>query len=168
MGYGYFLSNIREFWRDYRKDKRATVSLIIIVLISIIAYLAPFILSHDPMKMSERLILQPSAESLMGTDDLGRDVFTRTIYGARISLFVGATSSILSILVGVLVGSISGYFGGRVDNLLMRFTEMFLVIPQDLEFLYYVLKLFSFIYRVPLVIFPLFLVISYLYISTFA
>jgi peptide/nickel transport system permease protein len=86
---------------------------------------------YDPFKQDLRNRLQaPSAEHWMGTDDLGRDLWTRILYGGRISLSVGLTAMAISILFGSLIGLVSGYYGGWVDSILMRITEIFLSIPR--------------------------------------
>ena len=119
-----------DYWKVYRKNTRATISLGIMLFIILVAVVVPYVIRTDPMEMSRDAFLTPSSEHPMGTDDLGRDAFVRVIYGARVSLFVGFTSSIISVIAGVLVGSVAGYYGGKVDNLLMRICEMFLVLPQ--------------------------------------
>ena len=89
-------------------------------------HLAP----RDPQKTSRDSFRPPSAEFLFGTDDLGRDVFSGVVHGARVSLVMGFTVALLSVLVGVLVGSAAGYAGGLVDDLLMRLTEVFVIPPR--------------------------------------
>ncbi len=88
--------------------------------------IAPF----DPMKSSDETFQPPSRKFLFGTDDLGRDVLSGVIYGARTSLFIGVTVALLSGFIGVIVGSAAGYAGGMVDDLLMRLTELFLIPPR--------------------------------------
>lgn len=95
-----------------------------------IAVFAPFISPYDPASqdLSQRLAA-PSAQHLLGTDDLGRDVLSRMIYGARVSMSVGFFAVLLTVLIGVTLGIISGYFGGWVDSVLMRFTDIMLCFP---------------------------------------
>lgn len=94
------------------------------------AVFAGQIAPRDPQKTSRDSFRQPSAEFLFGTDDLGRDVFSGVVHGARVSLLMGFTVALLSVVVGVLVGSAAGYAGGIIDDLLMRLTELFLIPPR--------------------------------------
>ena len=103
------------------------VILCIIALMAILAPLSPY----DPDAQDFTAILQkPSAQHWFGTDELGRDYFTRALYGGRISLTVGFLSMLLSITIGTLIGTFSGYMGGKVDTLLMRFTDLFMSVPS--------------------------------------
>jgi peptide/nickel transport system permease protein len=96
------------------------------------ALLAPFLTSADPMALSGATLRPPSLANPMGTDDLGRDVFARVLYGGRISLTVGLFSALIAVTIGTSVGAIAGYFGGRTDDILMRITEMFQIVPRFL------------------------------------
>jgi peptide/nickel transport system permease protein len=96
----------------------------------ILAVFAPLIAPIDPFMMQYDKVFQPpSGEFLMGTDELGRDVFSRVIYGARVSIFVGIVAVVISIVIGTTIGIASGYYGGYVDTLLMRFTDIMLCFP---------------------------------------
>ncbi|UII57554.1 ABC transporter permease [Cytobacillus spongiae] len=112
------------------KNKYALLSLILLgifTLASLLAFLSPF----DPNKMSIVDKLQaPNGSHWFGTDDYGRDYFTRVLYGGRVSLAVGFLSMVVAITVGTAVGAISGYFGGWIDNLLMRLVEVLMSIPS--------------------------------------
>lgn len=107
----------------------AAVLLTVFILGAIFAFITP----HDPnaMNVTQRLHA-PSAEHWFGTDDYGRDYFARALYGGRVSLTVGFVSMIVATFVGVTIGIVSGYFGGRIDNLLMRFVEVIMSIPSFL------------------------------------
>jgi peptide/nickel transport system permease protein len=96
------------------------------------AVLAPLLTSADPMALSAQTLRSPTLAHLMGTDDLGRDVFARVLYGGRISFMVGLFSALIAITIGTTVGLIAGYFEGRVDEILMRITEIFQIIPRFL------------------------------------
>jgi peptide/nickel transport system permease protein len=96
------------------------------------ALLAPFLTSADPMALSAQTLRAPTLAHLMGTDDLGRDVFARVLYGGRISLMVGLFSALIAITIGTAVGLVAGYFEGRTDEILMRITEIFQIIPRFL------------------------------------
>jgi peptide/nickel transport system permease protein len=123
-----------EFWGRYRKNRAAVFGLSMVIAFALIALLAPLLAQYSPFEMHlqdfTRIYLSPDEQYLMGTDQFGRDVFSRIIWGARVSLFVGFVSAGISAAVGVSLGSIAGYYGGIVDNAVMRFVDMFLTIPQ--------------------------------------
>lgn len=116
--------------KKFIKNKLAMISLIFLMIVSIVSILAPFITTADITRINiGQMSLEPSAEHWLGTDKAGRDVFTRLLYGGRISLLVGISCTLFVIALGTLVGSISGYFGGTVDSILMRFTDFILNFP---------------------------------------
>lgn len=104
--------------------------LCIVSLIVVLSILAPLIAPYDPLdqRLEERL-QPPSPSHLMGTDKLGRDIFSRVLYGGRISMFIALSSVALALLIGLVIGLAAGYLGGRADNILMRMTDMFLAFP---------------------------------------
>ena len=117
-------------WRRFKQHKLAVAASIVLILIAVLSFGAPLFTPYEPMKMDLTSITQPpSREHIFGTDNLGRDVYTRTIYGGRVSLSVGLAAATLATVIGVTLGAISGYFGGRVDNLLMRFTDVMMTFP---------------------------------------
>jgi len=126
----------RSKWRSVAGELRSSAfgiaGIFILVLFTIAAALA-FLSPHDPNALNalERL-KPPSADHWFGTDDYGRDYFTRALYGGRVSLMVGFASMILATGIGVVVGVVSGYFGGWIDNLLMRLVEVIMSIPSFL------------------------------------
>jgi peptide/nickel transport system permease protein len=116
--------------RKFVKNKLAMISLFFLLFVSIVSILAPYITTADITRINiGQMSLEPSSEHWLGTDKSGRDVFTRLLYGGRISLLVGISCTLFVILLGTLIGSISGYFGGAVDSLLMRFTDFILNFP---------------------------------------
>ncbi|MGD7045275.1 oligopeptide ABC transporter permease [Jeotgalibacillus proteolyticus] len=116
--------------RKFLRNKLAMVSSFFLLTVVIISVLAPYITTHDITKVNIGLMsLEPGGEHVLGTDKSGRDVFTRLLYGGRISLLVGVTCTFLVILFGTVVGSIAGFYGGFVDGLLMRFTDFVLNFP---------------------------------------
>ncbi|NRT71901.1 ABC transporter permease [Clostridium beijerinckii] len=120
---------INNFKYEIRNSKTSIFSLaflIFIVFISIFAFLIPI---NPDATDTANMLQSPSINHLFGTDELGRDYLTRTIYGGRVSLIVGVLAMIISTSIGVLVGTISGYFGGKIDNLLMRFVDIISSIP---------------------------------------
>lgn len=124
-------SPLRLFWRRFRKHKMALAGMFVTLLITLLVTFAPFFTSHDPMKQNLLNRFQPpSAQHWLGTDDLGRDLWTRILYGGRISLSVGLLAMGVSIVLGALIGLSAGYFGGWVDSILMRLTEIFLSTPR--------------------------------------
>jgi peptide/nickel transport system permease protein len=121
---------IRKFF-GIRMGVIGTVMLGIVVLEAIFA---PWIAPYNPYVRvdvtPDDILAPPNAEHILGTDDAGKDVFSQLIYGARVSLLVGFTASFMSMLIGTTVGLIAGYFGGRIDNILMRIVDFLLVIPD--------------------------------------
>jgi peptide/nickel transport system permease protein len=124
----------RGLWRDagrrLLRNRIAVVGLVIVITFVLVAILAPVIAPYDPAERFPGQVFQPpSAEHLMGTDRQTRDVFSRVMYGARISLFVGVVSVAMALAMGGAIGAIAGGFGGRIDAVLMRITDVFLAIP---------------------------------------
>lgn len=116
--------------RSFRENKLAmacAVVLVIILFASIFAFLSPY--DPDDMDVTSKMA-GVSAEHLLGTDDLGRDLLTRALYGGRVSISVGIAAMVVSVLAGTLVGSVSGYVGGKLDVILMRIVDMFLSVPS--------------------------------------
>jgi peptide/nickel transport system permease protein len=124
-------SNIRSFWRYFKRNRLAVGGMAVILLTFIIAGSASFIAPQDPGKTDVSLKLKPpSLEHYLGTDQLGRDVFSRMLHGAKVSLSVGFVAVAISILIGILVGAIAGYYRGWVDSVLMRFVDIMLCFPS--------------------------------------
>lgn len=122
--------NRRRALRKFLRHRAAAVSLVVLALLTLAALFAPMLAPFDPEKLDILNRLQgPSARHWLGTDDVGRDVFSRLLYGGRISLLVGLVSAALSVVIGVLVGGLAAQAGGFLDNLLMRFTDGMLAIP---------------------------------------
>ncbi|MBT2729299.1 ABC transporter permease [Bacillus sp. ISL-75] len=116
--------------KKFVKNKLAMVSFTFLLIVTIVSILAPFITTADITRINiGQMSLEPSGDHWLGTDKAGRDVFTRLLYGGRISLLVGMSCTLFVILLGTLIGSISGYFGGTVDSILMRFTDFILNFP---------------------------------------
>ncbi|HEX2095514.1 MAG TPA: oligopeptide ABC transporter permease [Longimicrobiaceae bacterium] len=131
--------------RHFRRNRMAMVGLAIMILLYLVTLLTPLIAPYDPAAQEDILstqFLPPSGEYLMGTDKFGRDIFSRVLYGARISLSIGFIAVGISITLGTTIGAVSGYFGGLVDSVLMRFTDMMLSFPR-LVLLIVVIALFE-------------------------
>jgi peptide/nickel transport system permease protein len=120
----------RSFLRRLTANRLALIGLVIILLLTLAALLAPVISPRDPyQQISSEAVQPPSPTHLFGTDNVGRDTFSRVIYGARVSLFVGVTSMILAAVVGIPLGLIAGYFGGWLDTMTMRGIDTLLAFP---------------------------------------
>lgn len=120
----------REFWARFCRNRLALSGLVIVVGLFLVSFLAPWLAPYDPNYIDIRAILEPpSTAHLFGTDPLGRDVFSRVLYGAQISLKVGFVAVGLATLIGLLVGAVAGYYGGWVDSVLMRFVDLMLCFP---------------------------------------
>lgn len=112
------------------RNKLALTGLFVLILLILLSVFAPLITEYDRDSVSLTNAYQPpSAEHLLGTDDLGRDVFTRLIYGGRVSLSVGLASTSIAIVIGVILGAVSGYFGQMADVIIMRVVDMFMSMP---------------------------------------
>jgi peptide/nickel transport system permease protein len=131
---------IRGFWRSVwlrlRRDRAALAGAGLVALIVLVGAAAPLLTPYDPLTLypdglsAKGQPLPASRQFLFGTDKVGRDLFTRVIYGARITLLIGAMGSMLAVAVGVLLGSIAGYIGGWLETVIMRFTDIMLSIPK--------------------------------------
>ncbi|MGC3986907.1 MAG: ABC transporter permease [Pseudorhodoferax sp.] len=121
-----------SFWRRFCRNKGAVFGLIVLMLVALVTVLGPFIAQNNPWDMVGMPFARPWAEQglPLGTDTMGRDIFSGIVAGARVSLLIGVVSTVVSLLIGVSIGAISGYFGGWVDATLMRFTELFQAIPS--------------------------------------
>ena len=123
-------SQWKDVWIRLRRNKLAMVGMVIAVLLALMAIFAPVIAPYDyqVQSIAERLQM-PSAQHLMGTDRMGRDILSRLIYGGRISLLVSLLAVIVSLVIGGLLGAVSGYMGGKVDSVIMRLMDILMAIP---------------------------------------
>ena len=119
-----------EFWRRYRQNRAAVGGMIVLVLIALLAILGPFFYPVDPFDMVGQPFSPPLREYPLGTDVSGRDILAGIIHGASVSLLIGIVASLVATVVGVVIGAVAGYYGGLVDDLLMRTAEFFLTIPS--------------------------------------
>ena len=124
-------AQLGDIWKRLRKNKLAVLGLIIIVIIFLVAIFANFI---APYSFDQQDLLScfqgPSAQHWFGTDEFGRDIFSRVVYGTRISLLIGFVAVAIAMVIGVLLGAFSGYYGATVDNIIMRLMDILLSIPQ--------------------------------------
>lgn len=118
-------------WLQLVRNPLGMIGLLIIVALLLVAAFAPLITSQSPYEQNLRNVLAPpSSEHLFGTDELGRDIFSRVVYGSRITLLIVLLVSVIVAPIGLLVGAVSGYLGGWVDTALMRLTDLFLAFPS--------------------------------------
>ena len=117
--------------RTFASNRTAVVGVAMILAIVLVALAAPLIAPHDPLDQSvSNRLASPSAEYLLGTDDKGRDILSRVIYGARIALMVGVFAVLIGGALGTAIGVVAGYFGGKVESALMRLTDVMLAFPD--------------------------------------
>jgi len=124
------MNEFRGFWRRYHRSRTAVMGLVLVAFFSFLAVIGPYVAPTSPYQLGTEPLAVPSSSHPMGTDQLGREIYSQVLYGARTSLGIGFLAAITSTVIGVLVGAVSGYVGGRVDNVLMRVTEVFMMIPQ--------------------------------------
>ncbi|MCE5208753.1 MAG: ABC transporter permease [Chloroflexi bacterium] len=121
-------------WRAFKRHKLALIGIVYLFLMLLLVILGPIIIPHDPLEQHPDYALgipqPPSAEYLLGTDSYGRDVLSRLINGAQISLSVGFVAVGISTLIGILLGSLAGYYGGLVDTIITRLADIFLSVPS--------------------------------------
>ena len=135
-GWVLFRRNLIDFWRTFRRNKLGLVGAFLVVTALLAAIFAPALTTHQPTEVIRDAegrgltFAPPALNPPLGTDDAGRDIWTELVYGARISLTVGFVAGFIAMFVGSLFGITAGYFGGWLDNLLMRTTDILLVIPD--------------------------------------
>lgn len=122
----------RPAWRGLLSNRSTMIGATGLAAIVALAALGPVLWPLDPLALTSDRLLPPTPSHPMGTDDLGRDVFARVVLGARISLTIGLLSALIATVFGCAVGAVSGYFGGAADEVLMRVTEVFQVVPRFL------------------------------------
>lgn len=117
------------FWRRFSKHKLAVAGAAFMLVVTLAALLAPWIVPYNPTEITDSFAAAPSFQHWLGTDMVGRDMFSRVVYAARISLSVGIGAVVISAAIGTTLGLVSGYFGGWLDGLIMRITDMFMSFP---------------------------------------
>lgn len=124
------LNKLKTFWNIFKQNKIGLAGLIILIFFIILSIFAPIFATYPPLTTGAGEAFQnPSLKHFLGTDNLGRDLYSELLYGARVTLIVSFIAVITSTVVGVFLGAIAGFYGGLVDSVLMRITEIFLVIP---------------------------------------
>jgi len=120
-----------DAWLRLKRNKAAMVGLFFVALLVVVAISAGTVAPHDPyIQNLDNRLKPPTAEHLLGTDDYGRDILSRIIYGARVSLMVGVISEGIALVLGVLLGALAGYYGGKVDNMIMRLCDIMFAFPE--------------------------------------
>jgi peptide/nickel transport system permease protein len=114
----------------FKRSKAGVIGVVIVIILICTAILAPKLAPYDPNSVTRDRLEPPSSTHFFGTDNVGKDVFSGAVYGARISLTVGILAASSSMLLGVLVGSLAGYYGGALDSFLMRLSELFQIMPR--------------------------------------
>jgi peptide/nickel transport system permease protein len=119
-----------DFWERFRMNRMALAGSILVLLLFVVSFFAPWLSPYDPEAIDLRLVLaEPSLSHPFGTDQLGRDVLARMIWGARISLKVGFVATGIAVLIGIVLGAVAGYYGRWVDTAIMRFVDIMLCFP---------------------------------------
>lgn len=121
-----------DVWRRFRKNRLALAGLVVIAVMVLAAVFAPLVTFYSPKALGSTSRAKPSLHHWFGTDVLGRDLYTRIVYGARVSLKIGILAVLIAAAIGVVVGAVTGFYGGVLDGLLMRMTDIFLSFPYIL------------------------------------
>ncbi len=126
-------NQMKEIWRRFRKSKTAMLGLCLLIFVLSIAIFADVITPYEnAISQSADRLDSPSAAHIFGTDELGRDLFARIVHGSRYSLLIGVSTSVLALVIGGLLGAIAAYYGGWVDNIIMRLTDVVMTVPRIL------------------------------------
>lgn len=128
-------SQAQEVWLRLKKNKQAMVGLAVFCLIVLICFSAPLYMDYDARVIQQNIsekLQAPSAEHLLGTDNYGRDTLARLIFGGRISITIGIVTALSALAVGGLIGAAAGFYGGKLDNIIMRIMDVFLGLPSVL------------------------------------
>ncbi len=128
-------SQLKSVWLRFKKNKLAMVGLVMFILVVLMALTADIFFNYEEQALAQHLTEKnqgPSLEHIMGTDQYGRDMFVRVVFGSRISLVVGICTVAIGLTIGAIIGASAGYYGGKIDNILMRIMDIFLAIPSML------------------------------------
>lgn len=125
-------SYLQTVFRRFRRHRLAMAGVAVLVMLGGMALLAPVIAPYDPDAIVGTFAGAPNKEHILGTDQIGRDVFSRLLYATRVSLLVGVMATLISTVIGVVLGLVAGYFGGVIDMVIMRFTDMVMSFPYIL------------------------------------
>ncbi len=127
-------SQAKEIWRRFKKSKGAVIGLVMLVAIALVLIIGPFLIPYDLATTNnyDFMLAKPSAEHIFGCDGFGRDIFARVVYGGRTSIAIAVLATISSCVVGSMLGAVAGFFGGKVDALIMRSLDIFMSVPDIL------------------------------------
>lgn len=123
------IGTLSSFWKRYKRSRTGVLGLFIFSCIVVLATLAPYLFPGDPFAIVDKPFLPPFEQYLLGTDNLGRNVAAGIAHGARTSLLIGVLATLIAVAVGIVIGGLAGYYGGVLDDALMRMTEFFQTIP---------------------------------------
>lgn len=127
------VSFFAETMKSLRKNRMAMVGLVVLAILVFACIFAPYLSPYEPDgQMVREKFIAPNAQHWFGTDNLGRDILTRILYGGRISLIIGLIAAVMSALMGTILGSIAGFYGGKIDNIVMRIVDVMMAIPSML------------------------------------
>lgn len=126
---GEFFTKIKRMLSLINQIRQLKIGIILLTIIILLALFAPLIATHDPFSLNDDMVSPPSKNYLLGTDGLGRDIFSGILYGARTSIVIGVVAASISGIVGTLIGGISGFYGGKIDTVLSELINVFLMMP---------------------------------------
>lgn len=118
-----------HYWSVFSASRLGGIGIAILIIFLVIALAAPMIAPFNPEERVDQPFLVPGGDYLLGTNDVGQDIFSEILYGSRISLLIGVLAGLFSVIIGCVIGVVAGYFGGRIDSILMRIVDLALVIP---------------------------------------
>jgi ABC-type dipeptide/oligopeptide/nickel transport system permease subunit len=130
MSVNKFMKGAQSFAAIYRRSSSGLLGLAILLFFVLTAIFAPILAPYDPYKRVDRPILAPSSKYILGTNDIGQDIFSELIYGTRVSLTIGFAAAFFTVIIGTIIGVVSGFLGGSVDEVLMRFTDVVMILPS--------------------------------------
>ena len=127
-------SQAKEIWRRFKKSNGAVIGLIMLILIALILIVGPFLIPYELATDNNysAMLAKPSAEHLFGCDGFGRDILARVVYGGRTSIAIAVLATISSCVFGSMLGAVAGFFGGKVDAIIMRSLDIFMSVPDIL------------------------------------
>ncbi len=130
MSVNKFIKGAQSFAAIYRRSRSGLLGLAILLFFVFTAIFAPYVSPYDPYERVDRPIKPPSQRYILGTNDIGQDIFSELIYGTRVSLTIGFAAAFFTVVIGTLIGVVSGFLGGAVDEVLMRFTDVVMILPS--------------------------------------
>lgn len=126
---GVFFTKMKRMLSLINQVRQLKIGIILLAIIILLALFAPLIATHDPFSLNDDMVNPPSKNYLLGTDGLGRDIFSGILYGARTSIIIGVVAASISGIVGTLIGGISGFYGGKIDSVVSEIINVFLMMP---------------------------------------